>query len=400
MKHRQASTRSERRQHGAVALVLALSLTVLIGFAGLAIDLGRFFVIKSELQNAMDACVLAAVSQLRPGQGDTAALSRARSYGQLAASRNRVNFQAEVPVVQDAQITFSDRLDFSTGADYNSARYVKCEYPLSGLSLYFMNVLNPARGNQTISAFAVAGLSAKGTACAVPVGVCKGSGPNLGLQTGEWIEAKTGTSLGKGYFGWLDFTKQGGGKTELVEMLKGSGQCNLSEVVSVDSSLISPGNKTSVDEAWNSRFGWYDKLTLAEAPPDYTGYAYSKDMNWPSGKDAYANYQTAKAGYLSYQGLTPKDIENAPGYKQYTAATLNALNTQSRRIVTAPVIDCSDLSKTMAVEAWSCVLMLNPMISAGNPKNPFVWDIAKVEYLGLATDANSPCARLLPVMTQ
>ena len=64
-----------RRQRGGVAIMFGLTLVVLIGFIGLSIDLGRFFVIKSELQNAMDACALSAASQLKPGAGDPNALT-------------------------------------------------------------------------------------------------------------------------------------------------------------------------------------------------------------------------------------------------------------------------------------------------------------------------------------
>ncbi|MGH8034638.1 MAG: pilus assembly protein TadG-related protein, partial [Lysobacterales bacterium] len=97
-----------RRQCGAVAIMFGLSLAVLIGFAGLAIDLGRFFVIKTELQNAMDACALAASSQLRPGQNNPNALTRAVAYGSVFT--NKANFQSVVVAVQPDQITFSGTL--------------------------------------------------------------------------------------------------------------------------------------------------------------------------------------------------------------------------------------------------------------------------------------------------
>ncbi|MEZ5662936.1 MAG: Tad domain-containing protein [Burkholderiaceae bacterium] len=70
-------------QRGAVAVILGITVTVLIGFAGLAIDLGRFFIVKTELQNAMDACALSASTQLRPGQNNPNALTRAIAYGRV-----------------------------------------------------------------------------------------------------------------------------------------------------------------------------------------------------------------------------------------------------------------------------------------------------------------------------
>jgi Flp pilus assembly protein TadG len=40
-----------RREQGATAIIVALMMAVLIGFVGLALDLGKLYVAKSELQN-------------------------------------------------------------------------------------------------------------------------------------------------------------------------------------------------------------------------------------------------------------------------------------------------------------------------------------------------------------
>ena len=145
-------------QRGAVALVLGLTLAVLIGFAGLALDLGRFFVNKSELQNAMDACALAAATQLRPGLDNPLALTQAVAYGRVFATggtgnieaiKNRINFQSQTVDPDLLQITFAEALDGtyldSSAANYNTAKYARCTYALSGLPVLFMRVLNPGR---------------------------------------------------------------------------------------------------------------------------------------------------------------------------------------------------------------------------------------------------------------
>lgn len=49
---------------GAVAIVVALSLVVLLGFGAFAIDFGNAYVVKNELQNAADAAALAGASVL------------------------------------------------------------------------------------------------------------------------------------------------------------------------------------------------------------------------------------------------------------------------------------------------------------------------------------------------
>jgi uncharacterized membrane protein len=55
-------SRGRREQRGTVAIIVALSALVLFGFAGIAIDVGRLYVNKTELQTAADACALAAAA--------------------------------------------------------------------------------------------------------------------------------------------------------------------------------------------------------------------------------------------------------------------------------------------------------------------------------------------------
>lgn len=63
MKHIRIRNRTSRRR-GVVAIVVLALLPVLLGFAALTIDVGRLLNGRIELQNAVDAAVLAAVSQL------------------------------------------------------------------------------------------------------------------------------------------------------------------------------------------------------------------------------------------------------------------------------------------------------------------------------------------------
>jgi hypothetical protein len=55
-----------RDQSGSVIVIVAILLTVLLGFAALAVDIGRLMVAKNELQNAADAAALAGASHLYP----------------------------------------------------------------------------------------------------------------------------------------------------------------------------------------------------------------------------------------------------------------------------------------------------------------------------------------------
>lgn len=51
-------------RRGAIAIVVALSMVVLLGFGAFAIDFGNAYVVKNELQNAADAAALAGASVL------------------------------------------------------------------------------------------------------------------------------------------------------------------------------------------------------------------------------------------------------------------------------------------------------------------------------------------------
>lgn len=68
--------RAKRAEGGFVVIATAISMTLLLGLAGLAIDLGRMYVIRSELQSFTDAAALAAAREL---DGTAAGFDRARS---------------------------------------------------------------------------------------------------------------------------------------------------------------------------------------------------------------------------------------------------------------------------------------------------------------------------------
>ena len=68
---RYSESRPKRRQRGAMAVLAGVMVVVMLGMGGMVIDLGRMYVTRTELQSAMDACALAASSQLQPGPSAT-----------------------------------------------------------------------------------------------------------------------------------------------------------------------------------------------------------------------------------------------------------------------------------------------------------------------------------------
>jgi uncharacterized membrane protein len=69
-------SQSSESQKGFVLIVTSISMTLLLGLAGLGIDIGRMYVIRTELQAFTDAAALTAAAELN---GTDAGLTRART---------------------------------------------------------------------------------------------------------------------------------------------------------------------------------------------------------------------------------------------------------------------------------------------------------------------------------
>ncbi len=401
---------SKSKQRGAVAIIAALSLPVLIGFAGLALDLGRLYVAKTELQNATDACALAASRELTcdPAAGVCAQsfLINAENSGLTVAARNNVNFQATSINIAPDDIKFS--MTFAPNSGYQSraaganpaSKYVMCTAQQTGIAPWFMQILNVmpavAIGNQTVSAQAVATLSPSQANCGIPLGMCsQGSAtmtPPFGLIKGKWYDGKFDSGGGlTGSFNWIDFTPPAGGQSELSALLTGSGVCNLNVPNPVGQAGVL-GNAAA--KAWNSRFGLYQgggPINIDSAPPDYTGYSYTS-ANWPAlTGNALGDFLSKRSTHNSYgvnvnagNALTGLSVNNS--YNPTTTPAQHTTKGADRRLVVAPIVNCGEWasSNTVPIRSWACVLMLHPIASTG--------DTVYMEYLGLSTDPTSPCA--------
>jgi len=75
-----------RKKHGFVLIVTCVALAILLGLAGLVIDVGRMYIMKSELQAFTDAASLSAALQL---DGARDAVSRARDAAAALADGDR-----------------------------------------------------------------------------------------------------------------------------------------------------------------------------------------------------------------------------------------------------------------------------------------------------------------------
>jgi hypothetical protein len=269
--------------------------------------------------------------------------------------------------------------------------------------------LGGAPTTKGVGAWATATLQPAQLNCAVPLGVCNPAGtqadPFAGMTVGQWFRSKTPTPQppGTGSFDWIDFTpSEGGGASELADLLKGSGQCS---VPAAGTQVGQQGNIESLDKAWNTRFGLYKGAdTVATATPDYTGYGYNP-VNWDpnignafSGSSAIVpgtpNFQSARGSNLRYTDTDAGGgILAQPGQGYWSAPSTDlAANGADRRLVTAPVVNCSAWAgtnpQTIPVLGYACMLMLHPMTHMSDPLYSVdVW----LEYRGPSNDPSSPC---------
>lgn len=95
------SAKSESPERGAVTVVVAILLVVLLGFAALAVDVGAMYAEKAQLQNGADSAALAVANQCAKGTcGDTTATGNlfANSNANDGASGATVTFPGATTV--------------------------------------------------------------------------------------------------------------------------------------------------------------------------------------------------------------------------------------------------------------------------------------------------------------
>ena len=387
-----------KREGGVVAIIVALSLVALIGFAGLALDLGRLYVNKTELQNAVDACALAAANELvcEPGLGacPPAFLENAEAAGIFAASKNFQDFQQHAVVIAPADVRFhtavgpnGNYLSRSAGADMNS-RFAMCSASVAGIVPWFMGVLGV--GAQSVGATAVATLAPGQTSCnAAPVGICSRGlpAPAFGRLPGDWITSAYTTSADSadlsGDFRWIDFTTGGGASPIRAQLLGNGAVCGIK---SSDKLKRVTGSPVGALSAWNTRFGIYANGAASEsyvtAAPDRTGYAYPSSALPTIIRDAFPDYRSKQAAHTPF-------TSGAYAVTGFGSATSNSRHAQygaERRLVALPVIDCGAPPANTPMLAMACVLMLNPMSNDTSSTN-----VATLEWRGLAGAPASPC---------
>lgn len=385
------------RQGGAVIVTAALVLLFLLGFMGFALDFGKLFVVKSELQTAMDSCALAAAQEL---DGTASAITRAQEAGATAGNLNAVNFQSPTWSGQGkivaADISFRNANYIST-TNAVEARYVQCAHLQPAVQMWLLRSMAAFSGNttsypltQNVMASAVATRASAQSTCPLPVGLrprAGGVAPNYGFAPGEWVLMLMAQNASAGgEIGWMNLDGSNNAAETEREM---NGFCG----VTVGDELGTPGVQTSIADAWNSRFGIYKNSSGPEEPyrnPDFTGYTYT-GTNWPTRQNAYPDFVLKRQAYAAC-GSNGRVRGGAGSCESSTGLSLNSFQDlatpgptgehhrygSNRRIVTVPVVNASN-----RVVDYACMLMLQPMtIPMSN---------IYLEFIGNAAAVGSPC---------
>jgi Putative Flp pilus-assembly TadE/G-like len=98
-------SRSVAGRKGFVLIVTAISMTLLLGLAGLGIDIGRMYVIRAELQSFTDAAALSAALEV---DGTNSGLARARTgAGRLADGPHAMRWDMGTQAITNIALSFS-----------------------------------------------------------------------------------------------------------------------------------------------------------------------------------------------------------------------------------------------------------------------------------------------------
>jgi hypothetical protein len=412
---------SRHRQQGATIITVALLTLFLLGFIGFALDFGKLFVVKSELQTSMDSCALAAAQELN---SLPTAIDRAKSAGMTTGNLNAVNFQSTTWSGQgqllSTEITFKDA-SYVTTTNPVVAQYAQCQHVQPGVQMWLMQALGAFSGAtgtfpnaRNVMASAVATRASSQSSCPVPLALkpkVGGTAPSYGYLAGEWVTLLMGPGAAtNGQIGWANLDGSNDAAETQAEM---NGHCG----TEVGDTLGTPGVQASVADNWNYRFGIYHQ-NVSPAPtthnPDFSGYAYT-DHNWPANpaspnpqvRNAYygtpylnptgtaENFATKRANFASCDD-TGTRMRGGPSHscESITGLNLNSFNVvavpgaaalgghhqygRDRRTVVVPVVDGG-----MHVIDWSCMFMLQPL------SIPLV--NVQLEYIGPAGAVGSPC---------
>lgn len=257
-----------KRERGSILATSAVGMLSILLAVGLAVDISRFYLTKTELQNAADAAALAAVSAL-----NTAPIGITKAADRAVAAMNNFNFNKTSVSFPRGNVTFAKNLDgpyFNEAAAQAQAakiRFVKVTTSDSPVGVSFAaSVLG---NSKNLTATATAGLSVPlNEFCNwLPVSVIDYDVPITAGQT-YTFRADTSGSISPGNYQILAVAGRGGSDVR-VGLAAGVDECaGPGATYAVDTK---PGQTSGpVRQGINTRFDDYttSQVNPADMPPD------------------------------------------------------------------------------------------------------------------------------------
>ena len=331
-------TRPISAQHGAVAILFAASLILIIGLMGLALDLSRLFNRKVDLQVVADVTSMAAARNLT---GTAAGIDAARAAAALAAGRQKFNYGgSEVPWSETAlQFSASATSGWMSAeaAKANPGPIMFARVDTSGLNKigeldsFFLRIVDAQLAIMNTTAQAVAGRS---TMNVTPLAICalsntpaasrppSGELVEYGFRRGVAYDLMQLNSKGSAPANFVlnpidGSTLPGNTAPAVVGPFVCAGKMPSLGVVGEKVTAIQPFPLGALFEHLNSRFGNYagGACNYHSAPPDANikPFVFSSSTSW---MDKTPAAQSAQSYIHSGHLMTVADPEPHPGTNQ------------------------------------------------------------------------------------
>ncbi|MFZ7943937.1 Tad domain-containing protein [Neobacillus sp. 19] len=226
-------------ENGQSLILVAFSIIALIGIAGLAIDGGRLYLTKSQLQKSVDAGALAGADYLLD-------IMKQRQLSEKDPAFTDSKTQAKLITEQNHEIK-SENGHYEYSAKNAGANYVSV-YGEENVNLTLMPVLG--LNNTKVSAFArvkIGDIKRQGIGQVIPIGihltekVVAGKVTYEKLEFGKELSITSSPGSGvKGDFGFLNFgpldnpPKNGNGSPLLADYIRNSSPAPLTAGMSVN----------------------------------------------------------------------------------------------------------------------------------------------------------------------
>lgn len=324
---------------GAILIMAAMIMVILIGIAAFALDLGRLYVLHTEMQNAVDAAVISAATEL---DGESGARDRAMTAATQEMLNHFAHFSRKIELLEDLETRPNIFTFYSwVGGSFDSSELPtdcvetepgKCEATGDDDASYVRIRLDPdpelfgdSDGRYEIDLYflpvlSLLGIETPGTASTrvmalagshyevcnyPPMMICDPSENGDALNPGEMVKLKehqAGSQWGPGTFGWLNPTEVAEdpdddnlSENKLLAHRLGSiyGQKCSPPIVEIKPGSIANWPRWGL----NTRFGIYERITeTANFPSAPNVINYPRDDNLTSNSSGECDESSDRFG--------------------------------------------------------------------------------------------------------